>query len=68
LLPALLDEATKLGYWKLVSRVFDINIASRALCKSCGFREVGTYEKHGKLDGKWLDTIIVEKLIRENII
>jgi len=28
-----------------------------------GFREVGTYEKHGKLDGVWRDTVIVERLL-----
>jgi len=67
LMKALIEEAGRLGYWKLVSRIFPSNVASRNLCKSCGFREVGTYEKHGKLDGKWVDTIIVERLIRDNI-
>ncbi|MGA2663325.1 MAG: arsinothricin resistance N-acetyltransferase ArsN1 family A [Nitrososphaerales archaeon] len=67
LLLALIGEARRLGYWKLVSRIFDFNLPSRTLCKSCGFREVGTYEKHGRLDGRWLDTVIVERLIPENI-
>ena len=40
--------------------------ASLALCRSLGFREVGTYEKHGRLDGRWLDVVIVERLIPEN--
>lgn len=68
LLLALIEEARRQGYWKLVSRVFPFNSASRRLCKSCGFREVGVYEKHGKLDGKWLDTVIVERLIPENLV
>jgi L-amino acid N-acyltransferase YncA len=63
LLLALIDAARERGFWKLVSRIFPFNSASRALCRSCGFREVGTYEKHGQLDGKWLDTIIVERLL-----
>jgi L-amino acid N-acyltransferase YncA len=63
LLLALIDRARERGYWKLVSRVFPFNAASRALCRSCGFREVGTYEKHARLDGQWLDVIIVERLI-----
>jgi L-amino acid N-acyltransferase YncA len=67
LLDALIDAARHRGYWKLVSRVFPFNTASRALCRSCGFREVGTYEKHGRLDGAWLDVIIVERLIVENL-
>ncbi len=67
LLEALIDAARRQGYWKLVSRVFPFNEASRALCRSCGFREVGVYEKHGRLDGRWLDVVIVERLIPENL-
>jgi phosphinothricin acetyltransferase len=63
LLLALIDEARDRGYWKLVSRVFPFNTASRALCRACGFREVGIYEKHASLDGRWLDVVIVERLI-----
>lgn len=51
------------GFWKLVSRVFVENQASRALVRASGFREVGTYEKHARLDGQWRDVVIVEKLI-----
>ena len=67
LLIALISAARERGYWKLVSRVFTSNTASRALCRACGFREVGIYEKHGQLDGQWLDVVIVERLISENI-
>lgn len=67
LLNALIDAARERGFWKLVSRVFPFNQASRALCRSCGFREVGVYEKHGRLDGRWLDAVIVERLIPENL-
>lgn len=67
LLTSVIDAARGRGYWKLVSRIFPFNEASRALCRSCGFREVGVYEKHGRLDGKWLDVVIVERLIPENL-
>ena len=67
LLDALLASARERGYWKLLSRVFPANTASRALCRACGFREVGVYEKHGQLDGEWLDVVIVERLIPENL-
>ena len=67
LLRALTAEAQGLGYWKLVSRIFDFNVASRRLCQACGFREVGIYEKHGQLDGRWIDCVIVEKVITENL-
>ena len=66
-LAALIDRARQAGYWKLVSRVFPENHASRGMIRSLGFREVGTYEKHGKLDGIWRDVIIVERLIPENL-
>jgi L-amino acid N-acyltransferase YncA len=67
LLAALIAEAERLGLWKLLSRIFLCNDASRALCRKHGFREVGIYEKHGKLDGQWLDVVIVERLIPANL-
>lgn len=67
LLNGLIEEASTLGYWKLLSRVFPFNAASRALCRACGFREVGIYEKHARLDGSWLDVVIVERLIPANL-
>ena len=64
---ALIGAATRAGFWKLVSRVFVENAASRRLLAAVGFREVGTYHSHAKLDGIWRDVIIVERLIPENI-
>jgi L-amino acid N-acyltransferase YncA len=63
----LIEAAREAGLWKLVSRIFIENSASRALMLSLGFREVGIYEKHGKLDGVWRDVVIVERLISENL-
>ena len=64
---ALIETAERAGFWKLLSRVFPENAASRALIRSLGFREVGVYEKHGKLDGVWRDVIIVERLLPSNL-
>jgi L-amino acid N-acyltransferase YncA len=64
-LAALALECERRGYWKLLSRVFPENEASLALCRSLGFREVGTYQRHGKLDGEWKDVVIVELLLGE---
>jgi phosphinothricin acetyltransferase len=50
-----------------LSRIFPENQASRALVRSVGFREVGVYERHAQLDGKWRDVVIVEYVIRENL-
>jgi L-amino acid N-acyltransferase YncA len=62
-LEALIHSAATAGFWKLVSRIFVENTASRALIRSAGFREVGIYEKHGQLDGVWRDVVIVERLL-----
>ena len=64
---ALLAAAEEHGFWKLVSRVFVENAASRRLLRSVGFREVGIYEKHARLDGVWRDVVIVERLIPANL-
>ena len=67
LLAGLIREAERLGLWKLLSRIFPFNEASRALCRKHGFREVGVYEKHARLDDRWLDVVIVERLIPANL-
>ena len=63
---ALIDAARTAGLWKLVSRAFVENDASRRLLASVGFREVGIYRRHAQLDGEWRDVVIVERLIPEN--
>ncbi len=62
---ALVSECEGRGIWKLPSRVFPENEPSRKLLAKVGFREVGTYRRHAKLDGAWRDTVIVERLIGE---
>lgn len=63
----LLRAAEEAGFWKLVSRIFTDNLASRRVAQMLGFREVGIYEKHGCLDGRWRDVVVVERLIPENL-
>ena len=62
---ALAESAARAGFWKLVSRVIVSNAASRGLLASVGFREVGIYRRHARLDGAWRDVVIVELLIGE---
>lgn len=62
-LEALIQASKEAGFWKLLSRIFPENAASRSLVRQLGFREVGVYEKHGQLDGQWRDVVIVERLI-----
>ncbi|MGI9147160.1 MAG: arsinothricin resistance N-acetyltransferase ArsN1 family A [Chloroflexota bacterium] len=64
-LQGLIDACEMAGFWKLVSRIFPENGPSRGLCRKVGFREVGVYYRHARLDGQWRDTVIVERLLGE---
>lgn len=62
----LIKAARDAGFWKLVSRVFPENMASRALLTQLGFREVGIYHRHAQSRGVWRDVVIVEALLTES--
>ena len=62
-LDALCRVYAERGFWKLVSRIFTENKASLVLHERCGFRVVGVYRRHGQLEGRWRDCVIVEKLL-----
>ena len=64
-LDGLMAAAGRAGFWKLISRVFVENTPSRRLMRHLGFREVGIYERHGRLDGQWRDVVVVERLLGE---
>lgn len=63
----LLEKLTGLGrahgYHKLVLSAFPGNAAGMALYTKSGFCTVGIYHEQGQLDGKWVDTIVMEKLL-----
>jgi phosphinothricin acetyltransferase len=65
----LLDElavtAERHGLYKLVGKIFTTNTPSIALVRACGWREVGTHSRHGRLDGEWRDVLVVERLLGE---
>lgn len=63
-LAQLVDLARELGYHKMVLSAFPFNAAGMALYERMGFRTVGVYKEQGLLDGRWVDTIIMEKLLR----
>lgn len=62
---AIVVAAEAAGCWKLASRVFVENAASRALLREVGSREVGIDRGHARLDGAWRDVVIVERLLGE---
>ncbi|HEV8458208.1 MAG TPA: arsinothricin resistance N-acetyltransferase ArsN1 family A [Methylomirabilota bacterium] len=63
LLEAVIELAREIGYHKMVLSAFPFNQAGVALYERLGFRAVGIYKEQGLLDGKWTDTIIMEKLL-----
>lgn len=63
LLRALIARAKDLGYHKMVLSAFPWNTAGMALYEKHGFRTVGIYREQGLLDGKWVDTIVMEKIL-----
>jgi L-amino acid N-acyltransferase YncA len=63
LLEALVARAQELGYHKTVLAALPWNQAGLALYRRVGFRTVGTYREQGFLDGKWVDVVIMERLL-----
>ena len=63
LLIELCAESERHDLYKLTSRVFTDNEPSRAAHRAAGFEEVGVQRRHGKLDGKWKDCVLVEHLL-----
>ncbi|HEY7517546.1 MAG TPA: arsinothricin resistance N-acetyltransferase ArsN1 family A [Methylomirabilota bacterium] len=63
LLARLIDLAREHGFHKMVLSAFPDNIGGMALYERMGFRTVGIYKEQGMLDGRWVDTIIMEKLL-----
>ena len=61
LLEALIEQSEASGIWTLQAGIFPENIGSLALHKSCGFREVGTRRRIGKLGSVWRDVALVER-------
>jgi len=64
---ALLERLVELGraseFHKLVLAGFPENAASVALYRRLGFREVGVYREQGLLDGRWVDVVLMERLL-----
>jgi L-amino acid N-acyltransferase YncA len=45
------------GYWTLQAQMMAENHASLALHRKAGFRDVGTRERYGHLNGVWHDVV-----------
>jgi phosphinothricin acetyltransferase len=61
LLGELIRAAEAAGVWTLQAGIFPENTASIALHTRLGFREVGRRERIGRRDGRWRDTVLMER-------
>ena len=64
LLSALEARARTLAYHKMVLAAFSTNAPGMRLYERHGFTTVGIYHEQGMLDGRWVDVIIMEKILQ----
>lgn len=57
----IITSSERNGIWTLVSSVFPENEATLKLHLKCGFRVIGKRERIAQLDGKWRNTILLER-------
>jgi L-amino acid N-acyltransferase YncA len=63
LLDELATAAERLGFYKLVGKIFTSNEPSIRLISGAGWRIVGVHLRHGSLEGVWKDVVVVERLL-----
>ena len=61
LLQKLIEESEANNIWTLQAGIFPENIASIKIHEASGFRILGTRERIGQMNGKWRDTILMER-------
>ena len=61
LLKALIDSSENNNIWTLQAGIFPENVASLKIHANCGFRTVGIREKIGQMQGRWRDTVMLER-------
>ncbi len=64
LLTALEARARAIGYHKMVLAAFPTNAPGMRLYERHGFVTVGVYREQGMLDGRWVDVVVMEKILR----
>ena len=65
LLLTLLDAAEASGFHAVMARIEAGGTASRALHEACGFRLIGIEREVGRKFNRWLDTALMQCLLRE---
>ena len=63
LFAATFEAARRMGYEKIFTYVRADNDAGLRTYQRQGFRTVGTAQRHAKIDGRYVDEIVIEKLL-----
>jgi phosphinothricin acetyltransferase len=63
LLQALVDGATQHGFHAVMGRIVGGHTASIALHERLGFDVVGTEREVGRKFGRWLDVVVMQRLL-----
>ena len=66
LLGELLDRATESGFHAVMARIVGGHEASIALHRSLGFEVVGTEREVGRKFNRWLDVVLMQRLLQED--
>lgn len=61
LLERLVNASEQAGIWTLQAGIFPENLASLAIHKAYGFRELGFRQRVAQLGGVWRDTALLER-------
>lgn len=63
----LLDELVRLGqahgFHSVIARIVGGHVASIALHRACGFRTVGVEQEVGRKFGRWLDVVVMQRML-----
>jgi phosphinothricin acetyltransferase len=63
LLDALVDLAARHGFHSVVGRIVGGHEASIALHTRCGFAQVGVEREVGRKFGRWLDVVLMQRML-----
>ena len=63
LLPALIEECARAGYWQMIGYIDASNEASLRLHENCGFVRAGVLKNIGYKFGQWSDSVIVQRAL-----
>lgn len=62
-----LERRARGSFHKIVLHALNGNVAGKRLYAGLGFREVGVFREHGRLDGTFVDVVAMEKLLSPSV-